>query len=148
MVNYSGALDTTFAALADPIRRAILTRLAHAESSVTELARPFPVSLPAISRHLRVLEGAGLVARRKEGRVHHLRLVAEPLRPATEWIERQRRFWEKRLDALEAYVEQPRKKEGKTWPARNRRPRRRSRSDGPFATRRRRSSAPGPRRRR
>jgi DNA-binding transcriptional ArsR family regulator len=102
MVNYLAALDGTFAALADPTRRAILEHLARSpESSVTEIAEPFAVSLPAVSRHLRVLEGTGLVARRKQGRVHHLRLAPAPLESASQWLDRYRKFWEARLDALE-----------------------------------------------
>jgi DNA-binding transcriptional ArsR family regulator len=110
MVNYSSAaasLDATFGALADPTRRAILARLAETpEVTVTDLARPFDVSLPAISRHLRVLEGAGLIARRREGRVHHCRVVAAPMKPASEWIARYERFWEEKLDALARYLEE------------------------------------------
>jgi len=99
MVNYSAAaLDATFAALADPTRRAILASLAgQPESSVSELARPFSMSLPAISKHLRVLEDAGLLARRREGRIHHCRLVAAPMETAAAWIERYQEFWEQRL---------------------------------------------------
>jgi len=96
MVNNLAAasLDATFGALADPTRRAILARLAEkSEISVTELAQPFDVTLPAISRHLRVLEEAGLLARRREGRVHHCRVVAAPMKPASEWIARYQRFW-------------------------------------------------------
>lgn len=97
-------LDRTFSALADPTRRAILTRLAHGETSVSDLAKPFSVSLPAISRHLRVLEHAGLLERRKLGRVHHCRLRAAPLRQATHWMEHYRAFWEQQLDGLAAYL--------------------------------------------
>lgn len=93
MVKYSpGRLDAIFAALADPIRRAILARLAHGELSVTELAAPFDVSLPAISRHLRVLERAGLLAGQKDGRVYRCRLAARPLEHAAEWIGHYRAF--------------------------------------------------------
>jgi DNA-binding transcriptional ArsR family regulator len=110
MVNHSGAaasLDATFGALADPTRRAILARLAETPgASVSELAAPFDVSLPAISRHLRVLEDAGLLARRREGRVHHCRVLAEPMRSASEWISRYEKFWEGRLDALARYLEE------------------------------------------
>jgi DNA-binding transcriptional ArsR family regulator len=94
-------LDATFSALADPTRRAIVTRLAQGESSVTELAEPFDISLPAVSRHLRVLEEAGLLAREKHGRVHRCRLAPGPLGEAVEWIVVYGRFWEERLDALE-----------------------------------------------
>ncbi len=106
MVNYS-SLDRTFAALADPTRRAILSRLALGEANVSELAEPFPISLPAISKHLRVLEEAGLLARRKEGRTHHCNLRPEPLGDAVEWIEEARRFWDDRLDALAEFLELP-----------------------------------------
>src|SRR5262249_29689896 len=106
MVNSSEALDATFGALADPTRRAIVAHLARApQASVGDLARPFAISLPAVSRHLRVLEGAGLVARVRDGRVHRCRLVAAPMESAAEWIERHRRFWEGRLDALERFLE-------------------------------------------
>jgi DNA-binding transcriptional ArsR family regulator len=97
-------LDRTFSALADPTRRAILARLAQGEASVSDLARPFPVSLPAISRHLRVLEDAGLLERRKRGRVHHCRLRGVPLRQAAQWIDRYRVFWENQLNGLAAFL--------------------------------------------
>jgi DNA-binding transcriptional ArsR family regulator len=100
----AASLDAAFAALADPTRRAIVARLASAERSVGELAKPLPMSLPAVSRHLRILEGAGLVARRKEGRTHVLRLVPQALEPAQDWIARHRAFWTSRLDALERYL--------------------------------------------
>ena len=106
MVNYQ-SLDRTFAALADPTRRAIVNRLALGEANVSELAEPFSISLPAISKHLRVLEQAGLLVRRKEGRTHHCHLRADPLNDAVEWIEEARRFWDDRLDALAEYLEQP-----------------------------------------
>ena len=117
MVNSSAALDATFGALADPTRRAILAKLALSpESSVGELARPFAISLPAVSRHLRVLEEAGLVAREKDGRVHRCRLVAEPMRDAGDWIQTYREFWEARLDALQRYLESPEENEKeKRW---------------------------------
>jgi len=104
-------MDLTFSALSDPTRRAILDRLARGQASVTDLAEPFQMSLPAVSKHLRVLERAGLVARSKEGRVHRLRLVAEPLKDAAEWIARYRAFWECQFDALEDYLKNM-KKEG------------------------------------
>ena len=107
MVNSSGtgvALDATFAALADPTRRAILARLALGEASVGELASPFQVSLPAISKHLRVLESAGLMAREREGRVHRCRLVAGPLHAAADWLLFYRRFWEGSFDSLADYL--------------------------------------------
>lgn len=106
MVNYT-QLDRTFAALADPTRRAIMSRLALGEANVSEIAEPFPMSLPAVSKHLRVLEEAGLLVRRKEGRTHHCNLRTEPLGDAAEWIEEARRFWGKNLDALAQFLEQP-----------------------------------------
>lgn len=117
MVTISGQLDLTFGALADPTRRAILAHLAHGEATVGELARPFAVSRPAISKHLRVLERAGLVQRARDGRVSRCELDAAPMREAAEWVERYREYWEGRLDALKRYVEQegnpetPQKKE-------------------------------------
>ncbi len=105
MVNYSTTLDATFSALSDPTRRAILAHLAESpEASVSDLSRPFRVSKPAISRHLRVLEGAGLLVRRRQGRVHHLRLVPAPLEAADLWLDRYRRFWGEKLDALDRYL--------------------------------------------
>lgn len=97
-------LSTTFAALADPTRRAILARLADGETSVTELARPFEMSLPAVSRHLKVLERAGLVARGRDAQWRPCRLEAAPLRDAVDWLERYRRFWEGSLDRLDDYL--------------------------------------------
>ena len=97
-------LDTTFAALADPTRRAILARLAAGEASVTELAEPFEMSLPAVSKHLKVLERAGLVARGREAQWRPCRLEAGPLRDAADWLERYRRFWEQSFDRLEEYL--------------------------------------------
>jgi DNA-binding transcriptional ArsR family regulator len=99
-------LDATFHALSDPTRRAILARLGTGEASVTEVAAPFRVSLPAVSKHIRVLEKAGLLARRRVGRVHSLRLVARPLRDAAAWIEHYRRFWEARFDALDRHLQE------------------------------------------
>jgi len=105
MVNHSTArLDDVFGALADPTRRAIVERLRRGEARVSEVAAPLPVSAPAVSRHLRVLEGAGLVERRVEGRVHHLRLVPEALAPAADWIEKHRHFWDASLDALASHL--------------------------------------------
>jgi len=97
-------LDTTFAALADPTRRAILARLASGEASVTELAEPFTMSLPAISKHLKVLERAGLVARGREAQWRPCRLEAAPLKQAADWLEHYRRFWDQSLDRLEDYL--------------------------------------------
>ena len=105
MVKYSPtALNSTFAALADPTRRAILERLAHGDSSVTELAEPFDVSLPAISKQLGVLENAGLLLREKDGRVRRCRLDAAPMNEAVQWMERYRRFGEERLSSLAKYL--------------------------------------------
>lgn len=101
MVEY---LDTTFAALSDPTRRDILARLALSASTVSEIAAPYDISLNAVSKHLMVLENAGLVSRRVEGRVHHLQLNPRPLRTAAEWLEIYRAFWEERLDALEQFL--------------------------------------------
>ena len=106
MVNYSSKLDATFAALSDPTRRAILSRLARGDSSVGKLARPFKVSLPAISKHLRVLQRAGLLTQDRQGRVRRCRLRAAPMRAAAAWIQRYRRFWTQQLDALAQFVEQ------------------------------------------
>ena len=112
MVNhYPKSLGATFAALADPTRRAILERLALGESSVTELAEPFSVSLPAISKQLRVLERAGLITREKEGRTRRCRLVANPMREAADWLARYRDYWEQRLDALANYLDESREEE-------------------------------------
>lgn len=105
MVNHpSKRLDTIFLALSDPTRRSILERLAHGEASGTELARPFSISVPAISKHLRVLERADLILHRKDGRTHWFRLAAGPMREATAWLEHYRHFWEAQLDSLDAYL--------------------------------------------
>jgi DNA-binding transcriptional ArsR family regulator len=96
----SATLDSVFSALADPTRRAIVVRLAEGEASVSELARPFDVSLPAVTKHLAVLERAGLLEHRKEGRVRHCRLVATPMRAADDWLSSYRVFWEQRFDSL------------------------------------------------
>jgi DNA-binding transcriptional ArsR family regulator len=97
-------LDHTFAALADPTRRAILAHLAAGEATVTELARPFEISLPAISRHLKVLERAGLIARGREAQWRPRTLRAEPLKEASDWLDQYRRFWAESLDRLEEYI--------------------------------------------
>ena len=98
-------LSNTFAALADPTRRAILARLALGETSVTELARPFEMSMPAVSKHLKVLERAGLIARGREAQWRPCRLEVGPLKHAAGWIEEYRRFWSPYLDALERHLE-------------------------------------------
>jgi DNA-binding transcriptional ArsR family regulator len=110
MVKYpSATLDRTFAALADPTRRRILTHLAGGNQRVTDLARPFDMSLPAISKHLRVLEKAGLLRRRRYGRVHEINLEARPLKDAAQWVEKYRKFWEGSLDRLAEYLEKANK---------------------------------------
>jgi DNA-binding transcriptional ArsR family regulator len=97
-------LSSTFAALADPTRRAILARLALGETSVTELAEPFDMSMPAVSKHLKVLERAGLIARGREAQWRPCRLEAAPLKTAAQWIDEYRRFWEESFDRLEEYL--------------------------------------------
>ena len=99
-------LSATFAALADPTRRAILARLASGECSVTELAEPFKMSLPAVSKHLRVLERAGLIARRREAQLRPCRIEAAPLKEVADWAERYRAIWEQRLDRLDTYLQE------------------------------------------
>ena len=99
-------LNATFAALADPTRRAILARLARGETSVKELARPFSISGPAITKHLKVLERAGLITRSREAQWRPCQLNATPLRDAAHWIERYRGFWEESFDRLDAYLRQ------------------------------------------
>jgi DNA-binding transcriptional ArsR family regulator len=99
-------LSTTFAALADPTRRAILARLASGDASVTELAEPFEISLPAISKHLKVLERSGLIARGRDAQWRPCRLEAKPLAEADAWIERYREFWEGRFQRLDALLEE------------------------------------------
>jgi DNA-binding transcriptional ArsR family regulator len=106
MVKYSSrTLNRTFAALADPTRRRILAHLARGDQCVTHLAKPHSMSLPAVSKHLRVLEKAGLLRRRRYGRVHEMRLDAEPLRQAAQWVEEYRKFWHGSLDRLAEYLE-------------------------------------------
>ena len=102
---YPPALNRTFAALADPTRRRILEQLARGARCVTDLAKPHAMSLPAVSKHLRVLETAGLIRRKRYGRVHELRLDALPMKKAAQWIEEYRRFWEGSLDRLADYLE-------------------------------------------
>jgi DNA-binding transcriptional ArsR family regulator len=102
----SAGLDRVFSALADPTRRAILRALTRHPATINEIARPFPVSLNAISKHVMVLERAGLLLREIKGREHHCRIEPEPLRQADAWMEHYRRFWEVRLDALAVYVDQ------------------------------------------
>jgi DNA-binding transcriptional ArsR family regulator len=104
-------LNITFAALADPTRRAILARLASGEASVTELAGPFEMSLPAISKHLKVLERAGLIARGREAQWRPCRLAAGPLKDAADWLDHYRRFWDESFDRLEDYLRELQKKD-------------------------------------
>ena len=106
-------LSTTFAALADPTRRAILARLASGEASVTELAEPFDMSMPAISKHLKVLEQAGLIARGREAQWRPCRLEPAPLKDVADWVEHYRRFWEQSFDRLDDYLRQLQAKEKK-----------------------------------
>ena len=104
-------LDRTFAALADPTRRALLARLSEKEDlSISELAKPFSMSLPAVMKHLEVLSDAGLVGREKNGRIVSCRLRAEPMRDANDWLNRYQKFWTERLDRLAAFLEED------TWP--------------------------------
>src|SRR5438094_2449598 len=109
----SDPISNTFAALADPTRRAILARLASGGASVTELAEPFEMSLPAISKHLKVLQRAGLIARGREAQWRPCRLEAGPLKDASDWLEQYRRFWEESLDRLEDYLRDLQAKEKK-----------------------------------
>lgn len=114
-------LSATFAALADPTRRAILARLVAGEASVTELAEPFDMSLPAISKHLKVLERAGLIARGKEAQWRPCRLDAGPLKEVAGWLEHYRAFWEQSFDRLDEYLRELQKKEKERHgPQRNR----------------------------
>lgn len=105
-------LSITFAALADPTRRAILARLARGEATVTELAEPFAISQPAISRHLRVLEGAGLISRGRDAQRRPSRLAAVPLREVADWVEHYRRYWDLQFDRLDSYLRDVQKKHG------------------------------------
>jgi len=106
-------LSTTFAALSDPTRRAILTRLAAGETSVTDLAKPFDMSLPGISKHLKVLERAGLITRGREAQWRPCRLEAERLKEVADWVGTYRRFWEESLDRLDEYLQEVQKKQKK-----------------------------------
>ena len=106
-------LSATFSALADPTRRGILARLAAGEASVTELAEPFDISLPAVSRHLKVLADAGLIERGREAQWRPCKLTAQPLKDVADWVERYRRFWEQSFDRLDAYLKELQKKEKK-----------------------------------
>jgi DNA-binding transcriptional ArsR family regulator len=109
----SDHLSATFAALADPTRRAILARLVPGEASVTELAEPFEMSMPAISKHLKVLEHAGLISRGREAQWRPCRLEARPLKVVADWVEHYRDFWEQSFDRLDDYLRELKKKEKK-----------------------------------
>ena len=119
MVKHDEQLDATFAALADSTRRAILARLSTGHASVTELAKPFDMSMPAISKHLKVLERAGLIARGRDAQWRPCHLDAGPLKDVAEWIDHYRRFWEESFDRLDEYLREIQNKEKKN--ARNRR---------------------------
>jgi len=106
-------LSATFAALADPTRRAILARLTSGEASVTQLAEPFEMSMPAVSKHLKVLERAGLIARGREAQWRPCRLEAAPLKEAADWVEEYRHFWEQSFDRLDDYLKELKNKEKK-----------------------------------
>lgn len=107
MVNSSQhQLDLAFGALAHPIRRGILARLSSGEASIAELAKPFKVSAPAITKHMKVLEDAGLLTRKKQGRVHRCRLEERQMRQAQEWLAEQRKYWNAKLDSLERYLKE------------------------------------------
>ncbi len=124
-------LSSTFAALADPTRRAILARLSLGETSVTELARPFEMSMPAVSKHLKVLERAGLISRGREAQWRPCRLDAGPLKDAASWIEEYRRFWSGHFDALERYLDRMNPSaSAKVKPTKNRRGPSRERDKG------------------
>jgi DNA-binding transcriptional ArsR family regulator len=120
VVKYSKHLDATFSALADPTRRAILATLSSGQASVSDLARPYSISLPAVMKHLRVLEDAGLVSQEKTGRIRRCRLAVQPLKQASEWLSFYRVFWENQLNALERYLmqEQAQTQEGTKCPKR------------------------------
>ncbi len=99
-------LDTTFSALSDPTRRAIISKLAEGDMPIMELASPFDMSLPAVSKHIRVLEKAGLLTRRKQGRVQYCRLNVKPLRDAAKWLAFYQQFWDAKLDSLANFLEE------------------------------------------
>lgn len=105
MVNYSAPLDDVFVALANPVRRGILTRLAQGWATVGELSEPFDISAPAISKHLRILERAGLVTRSKRGREHYLHLVADPIKEASEWMAFYEKYWTEQFESLAEFLE-------------------------------------------
>ncbi|HUO35050.1 MAG TPA: metalloregulator ArsR/SmtB family transcription factor [Candidatus Acidoferrum sp.] len=144
MVNHMNpALDSTFAALSDATRRGILAQLALGETSISELAAPYRMSLPAVSKHVRVLESAGLVTRRKDGRVHRCRLAAEPMKEAAEWIAFYRRFWEQQFNALDHYLAETTPEKENPWQAPNLSQTSNSKSGGRLPRRANGSSKPG-----
>ena len=120
MVKYHRRLDATFSALADPTRRAILAALRRGQTPVSVLAAPHRMSLPAVMKHLRVLEQAGLVRQKKKGRVRHCSLSARPLRHAEAWLSKYRIFWGRQLDSLDRYLTQQQSAEGRAWTKRKR----------------------------
>ena len=130
MVKYSATLDSTFGALADPTRRAILASLMLGEASMSDLAGPHRMSLPAVMKHVRVLQKAGLVSQKKIGRTRFCQLAPAPLKQAEHWIAQYRRFWEGAFDSLERFlsqdpppekeIEKEKQKEKQSWPHRNR----------------------------
>jgi DNA-binding transcriptional ArsR family regulator len=121
MVKYHRRLDATFRALADPTRRAILAALKRGQRPVSVLAAPHRMSLPAVMKHLQVLEQAGLVRQKKSGRVRHCRLSAQPLKQAEAWLAKYRTFWGNELDSLDRYLTQQESPEGGAWKKRSRR---------------------------
>ncbi|HEY8182947.1 MAG TPA: metalloregulator ArsR/SmtB family transcription factor [Thermoanaerobaculia bacterium] len=145
LVNNSDPLDATFAALGDPTRRAILARLTLGQWTVGELAEPFDMSLPAVSKHLRVLEEAGLLVRQRDGRIHRISLDPRPIEQAADWITEMRLFWESQFDALAAYLERTTEE---TCPPPPHPKRRRSRSAEHSQHQGKKSSRRGPTRRR
>ncbi|HWH50095.1 MAG TPA: metalloregulator ArsR/SmtB family transcription factor [Gemmatimonadaceae bacterium] len=149
MVYHSDALDRTFGALADPTRRDILSRLATGDRTISELAARFDMSLPAVSKHVRVLHRAGLATVERDGRVRRAKLRVTPMRRALAWIEHYRRFWERELDLLATYLEHPASESSTpisppeaTWKDKPQH-RRRSKSGAPFARRSNASSTRG-----
>ena len=120
-------LSTTFSALADPTRRAILARLALGETSVTELAEPFRMSMPAVSKHLKVLERAGLITRGREAQWRPCRIEAQALKPVDEWLENYRKLWEERFDRLEVYLRELQANDGAKPPRKKAREKTRAR---------------------
>jgi DNA-binding transcriptional ArsR family regulator len=145
MVYYQcSALDNTFAALSDATRRGILARLAHGEASISDLAAPYEMSLPAVSKHLRVLERAKLLERRKDGRVHRCRLAPAPMKGAAEWIAKYQQFWERQFDSLAQYLEGSQKEENAKWQPQAHHQKPGSKSGAPSKHRAKKSSRRGP----